>query len=137
MKSSCVMWSRNKVLSPNKQFVLSSYRHGKLLLSCRRARGGGAMADHLLCGGRLKVCGASASHCAPVICREHCSFTALSTALAMYPVPLSHQHRLASSTLCCCHLSLTLLLVTLRVSMNYNCVLLFTYAVSLLFKHVN
>ena len=26
------MWSRNKVLSPNKQFVLSSYQHGRLLL---------------------------------------------------------------------------------------------------------
>ena len=26
------MWNRNRVLSPNKQFVLSSHRHGSLLL---------------------------------------------------------------------------------------------------------
>ena len=95
-------------------------------------KGGGAVWDRLLGRGQHQVCAvwdsesiivsSSSTECgaAPLLL---CPAPVVCASVAF--LPRSHHH--LALDLCCCHLSLTHAFVTLRVSININCVLPFIF----------
>ena len=80
------------------------------------------MMDHLLGIGQFEVCAEWEGNCVPIYYREWCCSSAPTPCSSCVCAsatfrPLS-RHRLAHLDLCCYHLSLPLLFVTLRVSIN-------------------
>ena len=98
--------------------------HGRLPV----AKGGGAVLDHLPGRGQREVCAVWDDYCVPVLCREYCSSapTPCSSCVCLSrlpalvsPSPCSRPVLLSSQ--------LTSAFVTLRVSININCVLPFIF----------